>query len=151
MWLSIQDRVNAAKNVILSDASALQYNNEQISSYMVEIHKKYSIPAACIVFVLIGAPLGIMTRKGGIGVAAGISVLFFLVYWAFLIGGEKLADRGLLSPFWGMWSANFVLGFLGIFLTVRSAKEMVNLNLNFISRIIPKKWKTATEEEDENN
>lgn len=152
MWISIQDRINAAKNVILSDASALQYNNEQISSYMVEVHKKYSIPAACIVFVLIGAPLGIMTRKGGIGVAAGISILFFLVYWAFLIGGEKLADRGLLSPFWGMWSANFVLGILGILLTVRSAKGQVSIDLSFFSRLIPQRFKnSAGTDDDENN
>jgi lipopolysaccharide export system permease protein len=145
------DRMNSARNIIASDISTLEHSEESIDSLMVEYHKKYSIPFACIVFVLIGAPLGIMTRRGGMGVAAGISILFFLVYWAFLIGGEKLADRNMVSPFWGMWSANFVLGFLGIFLTVRSAKEMVNLNLNFISKIIPKKWKTATEEEDENN
>ena len=45
-----------------------------------------------------------MTRKGGIGVAAGISVIFFLMYWEFLMGGEKLADRGLLTAFWGLWA-----------------------------------------------
>lgn len=146
------DRTNAARSIVVSDVTNLINSEENIDSLMVEYHKKYSIPFACIVFVLIGAPLGIMTRKGGMGVAAGISILFFLVYWAFLIGGEKLADRNMLSPFWGMWSANFVLGILGIFLTVRSAKEMVNINLNFFSRLIPKRWRTTqTDENDENN
>ncbi|MCK7522192.1 MAG: LptF/LptG family permease [Ignavibacteriales bacterium] len=60
-----------------------------------------------MVFILIGAPLGVMVRKGGFGVAASISLLFFLIYWAFLIGGEKLAERGFFSPFIGMWAANF--------------------------------------------
>jgi len=57
--------------------------------------------------LFIGAPLGVMTRKGGFGMAASVSLFSFLVYWAFLIGGEKLADRNIISPFWGMWSANF--------------------------------------------
>lgn len=142
----VAEKLKAARNAISSDTDYLTYNIKEINKYLVEVHKKYSIPFACIVFVLIGAPLGIMTRKGGIGVAAGISILFFLVYWAFLIGGEKLADRGLLSPFWGMWSANVVLGSLGVFLTYRSAKETVNLNLSFLQKLIPASWKTTAEE-----
>ncbi|HEX2868971.1 MAG TPA: LptF/LptG family permease [Ignavibacteriales bacterium] len=146
----VQDRVNAAKNIITSDISNLEVYRERIDSYMVEVHKKYSIPFACIVFVLIGAPLGIMTRRGGMGVAAGISVIFFLVYWAFLIGGEKFADRGLLSPFWGMWSANFVLGALGILLTIKSARETVNINLSFLSKLIPRQFRAPQEENEDN-
>jgi lipopolysaccharide export system permease protein len=68
------------------------------------------------VFVLIGAPVGIMGRRGGFAVATALSLGFFVIYWALLIAGEELADRGLLSPFLGMWSANILLAFLGIFL-----------------------------------
>jgi len=50
------------------------------------------------------------------GVAIAISVLLFTIYWAFLIGGEDLADRGIIKPFWAMWSANILLGMLGIYL-----------------------------------
>jgi lipopolysaccharide export system permease protein len=57
-----------------------------------------------------------MVRRGGFGVAASISLFFFLIYWAFLIGGEKLADSNMVSPFVGMWAANFLLGAAGIFL-----------------------------------
>lgn len=146
----VQDRVNSAKNIISSDMDNLESYREKIDSYMVEVHKKYSIPFACIVFVLIGAPLGIMTRRGGMGVAAGISVIFFLIYWAFLIGGEKFADRGLLSPFWGMWSANFVLGFLGVLLTIKSARETVTLNFSFLSKLIPRQWRAPQEENEDN-
>ena len=88
-----------------------------------------------------------MTRKGGFGVAAGISLFFFLVYWAFLIGGEKLADRALFSPFWGMWSANFVLGILGIFLLMKSAREQVTISFSFLSRLAPKAWRVPAEDD----
>ena len=66
-----------------------------------------------------------MTRKGGFGMAASVSLFFFLIYWAFLIGGEKLADRNMVSPFLGMWSANFLLGAAGILLTMKSVRETI--------------------------
>lgn len=137
----VEDKINNTKFSVNASLSRLIYNKKTSNKYWVEIHKKYSLPVACIVFILIGAPLGMMTRKGGFGVAAGISLVFFLIYWSFLIGGEKLADRGMLSPFWGMWSANFFLGILGIWLTVRSAKETITLDFSFIYKLIPKSWK----------
>ncbi len=94
-----------------------------IGSLMVEVHKKYAIPAACIIFVLIGAPLGILTRKGNLGISGGISVTFFLIYWIFLIGGEELADRQYISPFWAMWTANILVGVAGLYLLFYSVHE----------------------------
>ena len=141
----VEDEIRAAKNSITPVLRRIENYKKRMNKYWVEIHKKYSIPFACIVFVLIGAPLGTMTRKGGFGVAAGISLGFFLVYWAFLIGGEKLSDRDLLSPFWGMWSANILFGILGIILVRKSAKERIELNLDFLKKIIPKSWRTYSE------
>lgn len=113
---SAVNRYKGLKQKYLTQTAQQNSNQKQIDMYLVEIYKKYSIPFACIVFVLIGAPLGMITRKGGFGVAAGLSLGFFLLYWACLIGGEKLADRELLSPFLSMWAANFILGFFGLFL-----------------------------------
>ncbi len=79
-----------------------------------------------------------MVRKGGFGVAAGISLFFFLIYWAFLIGGEKLAERGFFSPFIGMWAANFVLGFVGIILTIKTNKEAKTITFEFFTKIFRK-------------
>jgi len=93
----------------------------QADSYLVEIYKKYSVPFACIVFTLIGAPLGYRVKRGGFGVAAGLSLLFFLLYWASLIGGEKLADRDIISPFLGMWLVNIILGVFGLYLMFKSS------------------------------
>jgi lipopolysaccharide export system permease protein len=68
-------------------------------------------------------------------------LFFFLIYWASLIGGEKLADRDIISPFWGMWFANIFMGFLGILLTYRVAKESITLDFSFLQKLIPKNWR----------
>ncbi len=93
------------------------------SRFRVEIHKKYSIPFACLVFVLLGVPLGLSTRKGNAGIALGVSLLVILVYYIFLIGGEHLADRRIIPPFLSMWLPNILLGALGVYLTLRSLHE----------------------------
>ena len=108
---------------------------KQINTYMVEIHKKYAIPAACLVFVFIGVPLGVMARRGTFGVAASLSLGFFLMYWASLIGGEKLGDRGIMPPWLGMWMANIVLGAIGLVLTVRLTKEIPMITPSKESRL----------------
>jgi len=146
----VEDKINNTKYSVNASLSRLIFNTKTSNKYWVEIHKKYSLPVACIIFVLIGAPLGMMTRKGGFGVAAGISLVFFLIYWSFLIGGEKLADRGLLSPFWGMWAANFFLGVFGIWLTIKSAKETITFDFSFINKLIPKRWKINRETDEAN-
>jgi len=143
------ERMNTVRNIILSNVKRVEFTKSEINKYRVEIYKKYSIPAACIIFVLIGAPLGVMTRKGGFGMAASISLFFFLIYWAFLIGGEKLADRNMVSPFVGMWSANFLLGAAGILLTMKSVKETITLEFNWFKKLIPKTWTPQEEVVDE--
>ena len=70
----------------------------QINRYRVEIHKKFSIPFACIIFVLIGSPIALRLGKSGMNTAIGLSILVFVVYYICLIGGEKLADRRIVSP-----------------------------------------------------
>ena len=90
----------------------------RIDQYRVEIQKKFSIPFACIVFVLVGAPFGMKARRGGITIGF-LSVAFFLFYYLCLIGGEQLADRGQVRPWIAMWLPNVVLGGAGIALTYR--------------------------------
>jgi lipopolysaccharide export system permease protein len=87
----------------------------------VEVQKKFSIPAACLVFVLVGAPLGMRARKSGIAVAF-LSILFFVFYYLCLAGGEELADRRILSPWFAMWAPNLVLGAIGVYLTLQAAE-----------------------------
>lgn len=109
------------KNEFNNIEAQSQQLEKQIDSYDVEIYKKYSIPFACVVFALLGAPLGYRVKKGGFGIAAGLSLLFFLLYWVCLIGGEKLADRALVSPLSGMWIANIIIGCIGLYLMFKSS------------------------------
>ena len=141
IYMRAVDKLRSNKSIILSNFNRVEADYRNIEKYEVEIYKKYALPVACIVFVLIGAPLGIMVRKGGFGVAAGISLFFFLIYWAFLIGGEKLAERGYFSPFIGMWAANIVLGVAGIFLTIKTSKEAKTISFNFLLKLIPKRFR----------
>jgi len=109
-------RIKNLKRGINTDFSLINSYTKSINTYKVELHKKFSIPFACIIFIIIGAPLGIMSKKGALGSSISISLLFFIIYWAFLIGGEELADRGFLDPALSMWLPNIVLGLVGIYL-----------------------------------
>jgi len=108
--------------------NAANYKRE-INSMNVEIQKKFSIPVACIAFVLIGAPLGSLARKGGFATGIGLSLFFFIVYWAFLIGGEQMADAGILPAFWAMWLPNFVLSFAGLMLIWMFVRQSTVISL----------------------
>jgi lipopolysaccharide export system permease protein len=85
---------------------------------------------------LIGAPLGILVRQSGFAAAGWLSITFFLIYWAFLIGGEQLADRIILSPLVAMWSPNVFIGAIGIFLYLRTLKEATIFPWSRVSRKI---------------
>ena len=150
IYVRVLDKIKSAKNVVLSNYRRVEWSDREIEKYEVEIYKKYALPVACIVFILIGAPLGIMVRRGGFGAAASISLSFFLLYWAFLIGGEKLAERDFFSPFIGMWAANILLFIMGIMLTIKTNKETVTIQFTFLKKLIPKKlrnrYKNANDE-----
>ncbi|MBK8165962.1 MAG: LptF/LptG family permease [bacterium] len=93
------------------------------NKYRVEFHKKFAIPAACVVFVLLGVPMAVVGSRSGRGISVTLALAVFLVYYAFLMGGEKLADRGRVDAFIAMWSANVVLTAVGIPLFVRTVRE----------------------------
>ncbi len=93
------------------------------NKYMVEIHKKFTLAFACLLFAMTGAPLGILVRKGGITIASALSIAFFLVYYIMLIWGEQLADRNLLDPTFGSWMPNIILFIVGLVLFFLSDKQ----------------------------
>lgn len=101
----------------------MEAEQKRAAQYLVEIHKKFSTSFACFIFVLIGAPLGIMARKGGIGTGIIYSLAFFVIYWICLIGGENLADRLIISPELAMWASNIIIGAFGIFITIAMVRD----------------------------
>ncbi len=102
-----------------STSSNVLWRLKRINKFLVEIHKKFSIPMACVVFVLLGAPIGMMTRKGNFGYAALISAIILTIYWVSIIQGEKMADRLFISPFFGMWAFNIVFSGVGLLLILQ--------------------------------
>ena len=91
--------------------------------YDVEIQKKFSLAAACTIFVLIGAPIALRFPRGGVGLVIGVSFGIFGLYYVGLIGGETLADRAYLPPWLAMWVANILLAGTGIILAMRMGRE----------------------------
>ncbi len=140
LQLRALQRHRTLKAQIRAQIGMIRSYKRRINSLSVEIHKKYSIPIACVVFVLIGAPLGVMARSGGLGVGGGISLGFFLLYWASLIGGEDLADRGIISPFWAMWSANLIVGIAGVYLLIQSVRETRFIQFHHIGPYLRENW-----------
>ena len=93
----------------------------RIASLSVEMHKKFSLPAACVVFVLLGAPIGMRVRRAGPAVAF-VSIAFFLFYYLCLVGGEELATRLMLPPWLAMWLPNLLLGAWGTSWTLQACE-----------------------------
>ena len=141
LYVRILDQLKSVKNIIISNYNRVDWSKREIGKYEVEIHKKFALPVACFVFMLIGAPLGIMVKRGGFGAAASISMFFFLLYWAFLIGGEKLAERNIFSPFIGMWAANIFLSIVGILLVIRTNKETITIQFILLKKLVPKRYR----------
>lgn len=103
--------------------SRMQENRTTMNRYGVEIQKKFALSAACVVFVLIGAPIALRFPRGGVGLVIGVSLGVFAIYYVGLIAGESLADRAFLTPFWAMWAANVILTIVGLVLLARMGKE----------------------------
>ena len=101
------------------------------NKYEVELHKKFSLPAACILFVMTGASLGVLFRKGGFTIAVGLSFGFFLIYYILMIVGEDLADRNIVSPVIGVWSPNAILLIISMYLILHTVKEQAPLRASF--------------------
>ncbi|HSQ29376.1 MAG TPA: LptF/LptG family permease [Gemmatimonadaceae bacterium] len=93
--------------------------------YGVEIQKKFSLAAACIVFVLVGAPIALRFPRGGVGLVIGVSFVVFAIYYVGLIGGESLANHSIISPFWAMWADNILFLIVGLILVARMGHEGV--------------------------
>jgi lipopolysaccharide export system permease protein len=108
----------------LADArEQMEMHEKTRDKYLVEIHKKFSLAVACVVFVLVGAPIALRFPRGGVGLVIGVSLSIFALYYVGLIAGEALADRSIISPFWGMWGTNVIMAVLGLIMTARMGRE----------------------------
>lgn len=109
---------------------SLHYDVRTIKSFEVEWNKKLTLPFACLVFFFIGAPLGAIIRKGGLGTPAVISIFFFVIYYVISLSGQKLVEEDVVGTFAGMWAASYILLPIGIFLTYKATTDSVIMNID---------------------
>ncbi|MFN5334376.1 MAG: LptF/LptG family permease [Bacteroidota bacterium] len=101
---------------------------KDIRLHHMEQHRKFALSFACIVFFLIGAPLGTITRKGGLGMPLVMSVLFFIIFHIINTSAEKLVKEGVMFPYSGMWLSTYILVPIGIFLMLKARKDAQPFN-----------------------
>ena len=118
-----EKRIKNLERQINNEFNLIKSYKKSKNKYGVEIHKKFSIPFACVLFVLLGAPLGVMSKKGGFAVSTSLSFGFFLIYYILLIGGEEMADRNILSPSIGMWTPNLIILCIAFYLLIHTIRE----------------------------
>jgi LPS export ABC transporter permease LptF/LPS export ABC transporter permease LptG len=92
-------------------------------SHLIEIHKKFALPVACLIFALLGLPLGAHTKKGGRTSGFTLSIVIILVYYILITAGEQMAMDGRISPFLGMWGPNIFFLAIGLYIFIQSARE----------------------------
>jgi lipopolysaccharide export system permease protein len=118
---------------------------KNIRRAVLEYQKKFTLSAACIALFLIGAPLGAIIRKGGLGLPVVVSVIFFLVYYIISTIGEKSAKDGDLSPVIGSWIAIVIITPIGIFLSYKAATDSVIFDTDLYKRFFNKLFKKKTQ------
>ena len=116
-------QLRSLERQIKNEFGLIQSYQKSKNKYGVEIHKKFSLPFACILFVLLGSPLGVMAKRGGFAVSTSLSFIFFLLYYIMLLGGEKMADRNILPASVGIWFPNLVMFIIALYLTLYAVRE----------------------------
>ena len=108
----------------------IHWEVKAIKKYEVEWNRKLTMSFACLVFFFIGAPLGAIIRKGGLGTPSVISIFFFVIYYVISISGQKLVEEDVVGTFAGMWASSYILLPIGIFLTYKATTDSVIMNID---------------------
>jgi len=116
------------------------YEIKGIKKYEVEWNKKLTMSFSCIVFFLIGAPLGAIIRKGGLGTPAVISIFFFVIYYVISLSGQKMVEENVIPTIAGMWASSYILLPIGVFLTYKATTDSVIMNIDTYLSVIKKVW-----------
>jgi len=129
-----KDQIRSVKDVLNRKQLYEMDNEVRLRGFLIELNRKFTMAVSCLVLFFIGAPLGAIIRKGGLGLPVVMSVLFFLIYHIISTIGEKSVKEGSLSPFLGMWVAIICLSPLGVFLTYKATVDSVLFDLDIYKR-----------------
>jgi len=128
-------KINTLKNIQSNHLNAEEVRKTDIRGHQVEFHRKFSLSLACFILFFIGAPLGSIIRKGGMGMPLVVAIIFFLVFHLLNVFGEKFVKENIMPPYLGIWLAVIVLTPIGIFLTYKAMHDSQLFNKEFYYRL----------------
>lgn len=131
IWGIARSSAKNSRNMFSFDESAAKESLNQLYRSKVEWHKKLSLPVSIMIFFLIGAPLGAIIRKGGLGLPVVVSVLFFVIYYIISLTGEKAAKEGNWEAVYGMWLSTFILTPIAVYLTYKATNDSTLLDTDW--------------------
>jgi len=124
------ENLKEGSNYLSQNSESQHVEIKKIRLYEVEWNKKLTMSFACLVFFFIGAPLGAIIRKGGLGTPSVISIFFFVIYYVISLSGQKLVEENVVGTFAGTWAASYILLPIGIFLTYKATTDSVIMNID---------------------
>ena len=130
--------ISILHNNMNNTADEFDNKSRDLKLTLSEWHRKFSVAAACLVLFFIGAPLGSIIRKGGLGLPLVIAILFFLIFWLLTIFGEKFVKGGILTPLGGTWLPIIVLIPVGVFLTYKATRDSQLFSKEYYYRLFRK-------------
>lgn len=152
IWNGARQSAKNSRNMFSFDESTSKEALNQLYRSKNEWHRKLALPVSIMIFFLVGAPLGAIIRKGGLGTPIVISVIFFVIYYIISISGEKLAKEGTWNSFFGMWISSLILAPIAVYLTYKATNDSALLDIDwYIGRYkhykevflakLPEKWR----------
>lgn len=127
---SATNKISSIQMLINNSESSIEEAMKYLRRHEIEWHRKFSLAFACLIFLFVGAPLGAIIRKGGLGMPTVISTLLFILYYIISMTGEKFVRESILTGFQGMWLSTFLLLIAGLFLTYQATNDSAFLNLD---------------------
>ena len=153
LYADARNSLNSSRGYFTYDEDANKENLSQLYRYKVQWHKKISLPFSIIIFFLIGAPLGAIIRKGGLGMPVVVSISFFIIYYIISISGEKMAHEGSISAMRGVWFSTLIILPIALFLTYKATNDSNLFNADLLrerfNSLKDKLFKRRTENEPE--
>ncbi len=131
IWQKAVNQATSSRNMFTFDEAGIKNGLSQLYKSKVEWHRKISLPVSIMIFFLIGAPLGAIIRKGGLGMPVVVSVMFFVVYYVISISGEKMAKEGTWGAIPGVWISTFILTPIAVYLIIKATNDSSIFNADW--------------------
>lgn len=138
-----QVEIRSTKDMIYGQLKLRESQANHVLQHKATWHKKFTLSVAVLVLFFVGAPLGAIIKKGGLGTPLVFATLFFLLYYVLTIMGENMVDSGFMTPWKGMWISTFILAPLGAFLTYKAANDSALFDRDVYKKYFSKLFKRS--------